>query len=175
VKALYLLRHAKAAPHAAPADGDRERPLTERGQRAMRIIGAWATEHRLAPELVLCSAARRTRQTLDLLLPVLGRAPQILYEDDLYLAEPRELQERLHEVPATTASVLLIGHNPGIHDLAMLLADSSSGPLARRLADGFPTAAFAGFEMSGSWAGLGRERARLTAFVTPRDLARGRD
>lgn len=173
MRTLYLLRHAKAV--AQDPAGDRERGLEERGRRAARAIAGWLGEQTPAPDLVLCSSAARTQATLDLVVPALVRAPRILYEDGLYLATARQLLARLRQIPPATGSALLIGHNPGIHELAILLADTGAGPLAARLADGFPTAALAAFELEVPWAALDRRRARLVRFTTPKELSRSGD
>ncbi len=170
MSALHLLRHAKAVP--LESGEDRERPLEERGRRAAQAMARWMAERDLAPGLVLCSNSRRTRQTLDLIAPVFPRATEVLIEDGLYLATARQLLARLREIPATIEGVLLIGHNPGLHELALALADVATGPLARRLAEGFPTAALASYEIAMRWSALDRHRARLTAFVTPKELMR---
>jgi len=167
---LFLLRHAKAETDAPNGGGDRDRPLAQKGERSMRHIGAWATEAVLAPDLVLCSPATRTRQTLALLLPRLGGRPQVKFEEALYLADAPALLERLRRVPARSASVLVIGHNPGLHALAVGLLRTAAGAHGKRLAQGMPTAALAAFELDGPWATLDQGAARLTDFVTPKEL-----
>jgi phosphohistidine phosphatase len=164
---LYLLRHAKAVPQ--DPDGDAARALAERGRKAAAAMGRFLATLAPAPVLVLCSTSRRTRQTLDLVVPFLAEPPQLLFEEGLYLAEARQLLTRLRRVPAGTASVLLVGHNPGMQELAARLAEGTGGP-ASRLETGFPTAALAEFELEAPWAELGRRRARLVRFVTPKEL-----
>jgi phosphohistidine phosphatase len=173
VSELHLLRHAKATPQGEGTD--RDRPLEQRGRRAAQALAAWAAEHRLAPTLVLCSPALRTRQTLDIVAPAFARPPQILLEDALYLATARQLMARLRQVPAGAAGVMIVGHNPGLHELATLLSDVSGGPLMARLAAGLPTAALASYEVAAPWAALDRRLARLAGLVTPKDLAKGLD
>jgi phosphohistidine phosphatase len=167
---LYLLRHAKAAPEA-DGQADRDRPLAEKGERAMREIGAWAAERKLVPDLILCSAALRTRQTLALLLPHLSGRPEVKLEDGLYLASAAVLTERLRKLGPRTAVVLVIGHNPGLHDLALRLARSTAGALGKRLKEGLPTGALAAFELDDPWPALAdAAAARLVAYVTPKEL-----
>lgn len=171
VSGLYLLRHAKAVPQG---DGsDRERPLEQKGRRAAQAIAGWIAEHRLSPELVLCSPSLRTRQTLDIVAPAFARPPQILLEDGLYLATPRQLMARLRQIPAGVKSAMVIGHNPGFQELAGVLSDVATGPLPTRVAAGFPTAALAGYEVAVPWSTLERRRAHLVIFVTPKELLRG--
>jgi phosphohistidine phosphatase len=170
---LYLLRHAKAVPQEEGGP-DRERPLEQRGRRAAQAMAQWIAEQRLAPALVLCSPSLRTRQTLDIVALSFPHPPKILVEDGLYLAEARQLLARLRQLPADTASVLLVGHNPGFYDLAMYLSEVATGSLITRLA-GFPTGALASFRIEVPWASLDRRQARLTAVVAPKELQRGLD
>src|SRR5579863_6932821 len=102
VSGLYLLRHAKAVPQGEGPD--RERPLEQKGRRATQAIAGWIAEHRLSPELVLCSPSLRTRQTLDIVAPAFARPPEILLEDELYLATARQLIARLRKIPAGVKS-----------------------------------------------------------------------
>ena len=171
VSGLHLLRHAKAAPLGEGTD--RERPLEPKGRRGAQAIAGWIAERRLSPELVLCSSALRTRQTLDIVAPAFARPPQILLEDGLYLATARQLLARLRQIPAEVASVMVIGHNPGLQELAGILSDVAAGPLPARIAAGFPTAALAGYEVAVPWSALDRRRAHLVAFVTPKELRGG--
>ena len=168
---LYLLRHAKAVP-AEDGGADRERPLEPRGRRAAQAIGAWIGEHHLVPDLVLCSPSLRTRQTLDLVTPGFDRPPKIMLEEALYLPSADRLLARLRRVPASINSVLLVGHNPGFHELALFLTETASGPLLARLG-GFPTGAMARFEIGLPWSALGRRTARLTGVINPKELVRG--
>jgi phosphohistidine phosphatase len=117
------------------------------------------------PELVLCSTARRARETLERIEPALGRAP-VRVERELYDASARELFARLRRLPDSVGSVLVIGHNPGMHELALELAGS-----APELAGKFPTAALAAFAFHGSaWGELGPEATELVELTRPRDL-----
>ncbi|HXQ51268.1 MAG TPA: histidine phosphatase family protein [Stellaceae bacterium] len=166
---LWLLRHAKAAPQAEGQE-DRDRPLAAKGEQAMRELGTWAARQKLAPELVLCSSSARTRQSLALLLPSLAGRPEVMIEGGLYLADPGDLLVRLRRVPARCGSVLVVGHNPGLHEFAVLLTRSASGPLGRRLSAGMPTGALAGFALDGPWSALDHGAARLTHYVTPKEL-----
>jgi phosphohistidine phosphatase len=171
VSGLYLLRHAKAVPQG---DGsDRERPLEQKGRRAAQAMAGWIAEHRLSPELVLCSPSIRTRQTFDIVAPAFDRPPQILLEDGLYLATARQLLARLRQIPTGVKSAMVIGHNPGFQELAASLSDMTTGPLPTRIAAGFPTAALAGYDLAVPWSALDRRRAHLVTFVTPKELLRG--
>jgi phosphohistidine phosphatase len=166
---LLLLRHAKSSSDDAKL-ADRDRPLTERGRRAAAAMRRAMHELGLAPDLVLVSPARRTLQTLDALEPW-DDTPLQEQIEALYLAGPRQLMGVLHDVPETVRSVLLIGHNPGMHDLAQaLIAGTQPTDAARRLAAGYPTGALAEFAVAESWQRLGAGAGRLTRFITPREL-----
>jgi phosphohistidine phosphatase len=168
VRRLWLLRHAKAAP--IEAGDDRERPLTGKGERAVRDVGAWAAERKLAPDLILCSTSLRTRQTTALLLPFLAEKPEVAYEAGLYLADVPALLERLRQVPDERQGVMVVGHNPGLHSLGVMLLRSGGGASARRLIVGMPTGTLAGFSLDVPWLGLGRGAGRLETLVGPKDL-----
>jgi phosphohistidine phosphatase len=121
LRLLYLLRHAKSS-WGDPGLEDRDRPLNSRGRRAARLVAEHLRAEGVSPELVLCSASLRTRQTLAAILPALDGEVEARIEDALYSAGAEELLERLRSVPASTSSVLVIGHNPGLHELALSLA-----------------------------------------------------
>ncbi len=173
VNELYLLRHAKAVP-AEEAAADRDRPLEGRGRRAAQAMGAWIGGHRILPDLVLCSPSLRTRQTLDIVSSDFGRPPKIVLDEGLYLAAADRLLARLRRVPAPAERVLLVGHNPGLHELALFLAENSPGPLLARLG-AFATGVLARFEVGVPWEALGRRTARLATVINPKELARGLD
>jgi len=161
---LHLLRHAKSSwkEHGL---ADHERPLAPRGRRASKKLEKYLRRSEIWPELVLCSSSQRTRQTLALIRPALGAAV-IEIEEALYAAGAEGLLARLRELPESVGSVLLIAHNPGLHDLALALSPGSS-----RLAEKFPTGALASFALSTSWSRTGEDAAELIAFVVPRDLS----
>ncbi len=165
---LYLLRHGLAA--AQGPDGDRNRPLDVQGLPAIERLAAWIAGRSLVADFVLCSTAVRTRETLDRVLPAFTGTLHVQYEDDLYLADGRQLLKQLRRIPDSIENLLVVGHNPGIHDLAQTLADVSTGPLAGMLAAGFPTTALAGFQVPTAWTSLAPGTARLVSFVTPKSL-----
>ena len=167
MRTLYLLRHAKSS-WADPALSDHERPLAPRGRRDAKRIATHLLELGIAPELVLCSTAVRTRETLELLRPALDAATVEL-EAALYAAWAETLLERLRAVPDERRSVMLIGHNPGLEDLALMLA--SAGPERDRVEEKFPTAALATLRTpTASWKELSPGGAVLAAYVVPKQL-----
>ncbi len=167
---MYLLRHAEAGRRSASAD-DAARPLSKAGRAAAQALGAHMAAQRIRPALVLCSPALRARETLALLDGAdLGTAP-VGSPSVLYLAGVDTLLACLRALADRHRSVLLIGHNPGLHALAAALAGPGGGKHAARLRKDFPTATLATLEAEiGSWRGLQGGCARLAAFVTPKDL-----
>jgi phosphohistidine phosphatase len=167
---LALLRHAKSSWEGTGID-DFDRPLNERGRAAAPLMGEVLKELGFVPQLILCSPAQRTRETLVLLEPSLKcAAPGVTYDDQLYLTSPRVLCDRLKSIPFDTKTVLMIGHNPGLHGLAMLLAGTGDAKSISRLEDKFPTAALAVLTFPQSaWRDLEPAAGHLEAFITPRD------
>jgi phosphohistidine phosphatase len=170
MKRLYLLRHAKSS-WDDPTLADHDRPLAPRGRRAAKVMAKHLRRKGIAPELVLCSPSRRTRQTLTRIAPSMGKSADVQIEPGLYAGSAPVLIEVLHEVPDEVESVMLIGHNPGIQDLALSLA--RAGPKSARVRSKFPTAALATLEHNGSWRELAPGRAELVSFVKPKELSHG--
>lgn len=164
---LLLLRHAKSS-WAQAGQPDHDRPLNDRGRAACALMAGHFRRQRLWPDLVLCSTARRTRQTLSLLAETLGWTGTLRHEDSLYLASARSLLHMLRTVDGAS-SVLLVGHNPGLQELAMDLADRPAD--RTRLAAKFPTAALAEYAVDGGdWSALAPSGARLVRYTVPADL-----
>ena len=125
----------------------------------------------LRPELVLCSSARRTRETLEVLRPALGEEVEVLVEDGLYGAGAGRLLDRLHRIPAAVDSVLLIGHNPGLHDLALELTGDGEEDAVDMLRVKLPTGALAQLDVNVTdWSQLAPGQAYLARLVVPRTL-----
>jgi phosphohistidine phosphatase len=159
IRKLVLLRHAKSAwPEDVP---DHDRPLGRRGRRDAPAAGRWLRLRGCAPDHVLCSTARRTRETWHLAESELGRRPPVTFEPEVYGASAGLLLEILHRLPSTASTVVVVGHDPGIPDLALALA---------RMRAKFPTAAIAVLELSGTWSELAPGNARLASFVLPREM-----
>lgn len=169
MKALYLFRHAKSS-WDDPALSDHERPLAPRGRRAAARIAEHLQREGIRPAIVLCSSSRRTRQTLELVAAALPDA-RAQVEADLYGAGAGSLLRRVRRLPDTADSVLLVCHNPGLHDLALALAGSGDAQALARLRAKMPTAALATLAAPVSrWRDLSPGGAELVAFVVPREL-----
>jgi len=172
-RTLVLLRHAKSAWPDLP---DHERPLAGRGRRDAPVMGRWLRTAGHVPDQVLCSTARRTRETWQLAQPELGAGPPVRFEDRVYEASAEQLLDLARHAPAPAKTLLIIGHAPGIPELALVLA-GAAGPVdgegdaaADRMRAKFPTAAVAVLEFAGPWDRLAPGTARLTSFVTPGDV-----
>jgi phosphohistidine phosphatase len=167
VRKLYLLRHAKSS-WDEPELADSKRPLAPRGRRAAALIADHMRGDGLSPELVICSPAVRARQTLDGLGDAIGSA-RIELADDIYDAHESDLLERIRKVPDAIDSVLMIGHNPSIQRLTLLLATESD--LLDDARAKFPTAALATLAIDRAhWSDVHAGDATLEGFVKPRDL-----
>ncbi len=167
MRQLLLLRHAKSS-WDDPERSDHARPLNLRGRHAAAAMAAEIRRVGLAPDLVLVSSARRTLQTLAALDPW-PQPPRIEPMDALYLAPAEELLAVLQNVGRTARCVMLVGHNPGLHDLAVTLAGPDrADQQVRRLLNGYPSGALSEFAVSVPWDEL--RDARLTRFLLPADL-----
>ncbi len=168
MKTLYLLRHAKSS-WDDPRLADHERPLAPRGREAARRLAKHMARAKLRPELVLCSSAARAVETYEALAGAL-RGPEVSTEDGLYGAGTEDLLARLRQVGEGVRSVMLVGHNPGLADLAAALAGSGEPADLGRLRDKLPTGALAVLSFDGAWAALRPGCASLESLVVPRDL-----
>jgi phosphohistidine phosphatase len=171
MRRLMLLRHAKS-DWTAPGARDHERPLTTRGRESAPKMGAYMARHALVPDLVIASTAARVVETLSLLLPAFAKAPKVVTDKRIYEAEADALLGVIKETPRTAHSLLLVGHNPGIAELASLLMASGDAEARQRLIEKFPTAALAVIDFAlDDWAKLHPKAGRLDRFVVPRTLA----
>ena len=166
---LFVLRHAKSS-WDDPGLNDHDRPLAPRGRRAVQLLGEYVRANAIEPSLVLCSSARRTRETLE------GVAPpgEALIEPELYAASAGGILDRVRRVAPQTQSVMVIGHNPAMQMLVLRLAgtvaptdeDSDLATVQRK----FPTGALATLTFECAWSELSPGSARLTALVRPKHL-----
>ncbi len=167
---LSLLRHAKSSWNN-PAVPDHDRPLATRGVVDAPLMGRAMTERGIDPDLVLCSSARRTRDTLALVLPELKVDPKVVYEDALYHASAAEMLEMMRAVPPGASRLMLVGHNPEIHALALDLVGSGPKHYRDKLKDKYPTAGLVVVNFtSGAWQSVTVNSGELKLFLTPKDL-----
>lgn len=167
MRRLYLLRHAKASWELA-GELDYERGLTDRGVSDCELMRGPISQLPVAPDLVLCSGARRARETLDAVAPALPKAAAVEYDDRIYQANVARLLDVLTEVDPAKQAVLMVGHNPSMHDIAVELA--GDGAELQGMAGSFPKAALAELEFEVEWAELAADAATLTRFIRPKEL-----
>lgn len=175
-----LLRHAKSAWPDVP---DHERPLAPRGRRDAPVMGRWLRQAARIPDHALCSTALRARQTWQLAEGALLERPPVTFEHSIYGASAASLLDLVRHVPSAARTVLIVGHDPAVQDLALALAAPSrdadratttgaeSPDALDRMRTKFPTAAIAVLELTGPWSQLETGQARLASFVTPRELS----
>jgi phosphohistidine phosphatase len=176
---LVLLRHAKSAwPDDVP---DHDRPLARRGRRDAPAAGQWLRRTGCVPDHVLCSTARRARETWQLAQGELGARPPAVFEPGVYAASAGSLLELVRRLPPAARTVVVVGHDPALPELALALAGTNAGHDHRaaarsaatsleRMREKFPTAAIAVLELSGPWSELAPGGAQLASFVTPHEM-----
>jgi phosphohistidine phosphatase len=172
---LLLLRHAKSSwDDAGLADIDR--PLTPRGERGAALVGEAMRDRGYLPDHILCSPAKRTRQTLDAIIPFLGEKLQIAIEDDLYHPPIKDYRAIIAKRAGDAKTLLVIGHNPKLQATALLLTGWGDDDLADTMAKKYPTAALAVIDFAAkAWPSLPEHSGRIVDFVRPRDLKGGAD
>lgn len=171
MRELILLRHGKSS-WDDPSLDDFDRSLAPRGRKGASRMGAEIAARGWLPDFVVVSAALRTRQTWRRVAAELGApAPRPHYDEALYMASADRMLAIVRAVPANVSRLMVVGHNPGMEDLARGLAGlgSDAEALAAMRAK-FSTAALARFELDGRWAGAGFAAARLTHFLRPKAL-----
>jgi len=170
VKTVYLLRHAKSSWDDASLP-DHDRPLSPRGRKAAPLMGAYMARHGLVPDRVLCSAARRAAETWDAVSAALGHDVPAAILGDIYHATPADLLALLRGLPGEVGSVLLVGHNPTLEDLALALAGSGEEKALDELDAKYPTGAMAILDFSvEAWSELREGGGWLRDFVRPGHL-----
>jgi phosphohistidine phosphatase len=171
MRRLMLLRHAKSDWSHATAD--RNRPLNDRGRAVAPQMGAYLAHHALVPDRVVVSPARRAQETWDLAAKPLGKAASLApaLDDRIYEASAESLITILREQPETCHLLLLVGHNPGLQELALQLVATGDAEARRRLADKYPTAGLTVIDFAvDDWSVVHPRSGRLDRFVVPKML-----
>lgn len=169
-KTVYILRHAKAETGSATQD-DHDRGLIQQGLDACLVIGKYMADQAINPDLVLCSTAKRAKITWSLVREASKNTSKQEFTDMLYLASANEVVKQLMCLPESITSVLVVGHNPGLHQLSLNLAKKADDAMLDRLMMKFPTCAMATIDLGEtSWEEMARSSGSLKAFVTPRFL-----
>jgi phosphohistidine phosphatase len=171
---LLLLRHAKTEP-AEAGERDRDRKLTARGRADAKAIGAYVVRHRLLPDLVLTSPAVRAEETLTGVAAEFAKPPRVAREERIYNASPDTLIRLIRET-RDAKTLLVVGHNPGLHDLALALIASGDTETRERLAEKLPTSGLVVVDFAfDDWSRLQVNSGRLERFVSPRSIETATD
>jgi len=169
---LYLLRHAKSS-WADPEAEDHDRPLQEKGRLRAANLVAWLEERALGCDLVLCSTAARTRETLDIVRPALGN-PEVRYLAEIYGAGTDDLVGLLKSIDEDTERVMVVGHDPTLQQTALALSMTANGDARERLSRKYPTSALALLTFgSAGWPSLTPGMGHLEFFYVPPDGPQG--
>lgn len=175
MRRLLLLRHAKAE-RSPPGGRDHDRVLDARGRGDAPRLGAYMASHGLLPDRAIVSTSARTRETWDLAAAQFKGRPPVLYEKRVYEAAARDILQVVKEAPPEAQTLLLVGHNPGMQELAALLITAGDLEARQRLNEAFPTAGLAVIDFAlDAWSRLHPHSGRLERFVTARSLTAATD
>ena len=183
MRRLMLLRHAKTE-HDAPSGQDQDRRLDDRGRHDAAAVGSWIGRHLPVPELVLVSTAVRTQQTWEIVRQAMQDAartvapqPQVESMDELYGAEPAQLLQIVRMAEASDPrQLMVVGHNPGMHELALALAGGGDAAAKKALEDNLPTTGLAILEFATEdWSEVAFRRGTLVRFTSPKLLKQTSD
>jgi len=167
MRRLLLLRHAKTE-RAGPGERDRERKLTKRGRADAPLVGSYMARHGLIPDLALVSPATRAAETWTLVANALGKEPGVVKDERIYDAGVETLIGIIRETRDAHA-LLLVGHNPGLHDLALRLIASGDAEMRKRVIEKLPTSGLVVIDLAfDDWSKLHANAGRLERFVSPR-------
>lgn len=170
MRRLLLFRHAKAE-RSEPGMEDRGRKLIEKGRKDAATIGAYMASHGLIPDRVMISPSTRTQETWKFAAAALRRAPAGTPVEGLYDATPHAILAVIKEAPASAHTLLLIGHNPGLHELAQILVASGDIEIREQLREKLPTSGLLIIDFAfDEWTKLHPHSGRLERFITPKSL-----
>jgi phosphohistidine phosphatase len=170
MRRLLLLRHAKSE-RSQPGSRDQDRVLADRGRADAPKLGAYMVRHALKPDLVVVSTAARTRETWALVAAAFDQSPVVNFEDRLYEASAEAILQVIKETDPKIGTLLVVGHNPGLQELAAMLVAAGDVEARQRLKENFPTAALAVINFAlGDWSRVHLHAGRLEHLVTPRSL-----
>ncbi len=171
MKKLYLLRHSKAGQTNKKIIDDHERPLTQKGVESCAEIGDYMAASKMIPEKIFASSSARTTETTMIITECLGGNIDFSLESRLYLASIYDLFSIVTGFDESLDSILLVGHNPGIHQFCMEVAGTGDKQMYRNLRSNFPPAALACFELDvQNWHEVLPQCGHLTQFVTPKNV-----
>jgi phosphohistidine phosphatase len=162
---LVLIRHAKAAA----GDMDIDRPLSDRGTRDSGAVGRWLVSLGVAPDRVVVSTALRAQQTWEVAGAVAAGTPELVIDDRVYANSVEDLLVVIRATPASVQTLVVVGHNPSMGELAGVLDDGTGDPTAREaIARSYPTGGVCGFDLSTDWQHVDAGDGTVTSFAVPR-------
>ncbi len=174
MRRLMLLRHAKTE-RAEPGEPDRDRKLTRRGRDDAPAVGAYMAHHGLVPDLAVVSPARRAQETWTLVAAAFAKSPRLVNDERIYNANPEKLIAVIGEMRKAHL-LLVVGHNPSLHDLATQLIASGNAKARERIAEKLPTSGLVVIDFAfDDWSLLHPQAGRLERFVSPRLIASATD
>lgn len=170
MRRLMLLRHAKTE-RTAPGERDRDRKLMKRGRADAPVIGAYMAHHRLIPDLAVVSPAMRAQETWTLIAGAFAKPPRSISEERIYNASPEALLAVIAGV-RKAETLLLVGHNPGLQDLAVRMIASGDVNMREQLKEKLPTSGLVVIDLPiDDWSLIHPHAGRLERFVSPRLIA----
>jgi len=170
MRRLLLFRHAKTE-RSEPGMEDRSRKLVERGRKDAASIGAYMATHALIPDRVMTSPAARTQETWKLAAAAFKPTPAGSAVERLYGATPHEIFDLIKQAPANAHTLLIVGHNPGLHELAQMLVASGDIETREQMREKLPTSGLLIIDFAfDEWAKLHPQSGRLERFITPKSL-----
>jgi phosphohistidine phosphatase len=170
MRRLFLFRHAKTES-SEPGQEDRSRVLIERGRRDAAKIGAYMASHALIPDRVVLSPAARSQESWKYMAGAMRPAPGAATMEQIYDATPHDILGVIMGMPASAHAVMIVGHNPSLHEVALMLVASGDIDTRERLREKLPTAGLVIIDFAfDDWSKLHPQSGRLERFVTPKSL-----
>ncbi len=171
-RTLLLLRHAKS-DWKSGSSADHDRTLNERGERAAMLMGAYLAQKKLVPDVIVASSATRAQDTVTRLLTALGDGAKdvtVAVERKLYMAAPKPCLAVIRAQDADVRTLMLVAHNPGLQELAVMLAENGDATAGSAVKDSFPTCALAVYRHKGGWANVEPSNMELVDYTFPKAL-----
>ncbi len=165
-KTLIILRHGQAR-NAGISEHDHNRKLTPRGREEAMWAGEALADRNIIPDMVLCSTATRTRETLAEVFVAFAQRPEAVYSERIYNASENELLSKIMSVPQNISRLMVVGHNPGLYQLALSLAKEGDKQMHNNLQMEFPTCALVVINFEGQWQDIAHSHSKLALFLTP--------
>ena len=170
MRRLLLLRHAKAE-RLKSGGSDHDRVLADRGRADAAKLGAYLARHAFIPDRAVVSTSARTRQTWSLIVTTFEEAPPASFEERIYEAPPQAILQVINGIGSEVGTLLVVGHNPGMQELAEMLIATGDVEARQRLQEDFPTCALAVINFAvADWSQLHPRGGRLERFIKPQSL-----